>query len=131
VNTCIKQILPALALIAIAASAGGAERVVLPKQALAIYTPKPTYPFLALVKHEEGKGLFVLRINIKSGRVKEVIVARTTGHTRLDKAASEALRQWKFQPDVLAPITKILPNAKDPRAAEDSLAKVPITFEIR
>ena len=50
--------------------------------------------------------IFVMRIQIKSGRVKEVYVARSTGHSDLDAATVQALKQWRFKPDALPPIKK-------------------------
>lgn len=101
-----------------------------PKQVSAIYAPFPDYPRAARSRREQGKGLFVVRVHIKSGHVKDVYVARTTGYRDLDAATVAALKQWRFKPGALVPISKILPDRKDPFAAEDSLAKVPVTFEM-
>jgi TonB family protein len=121
----------AMALFAINYPAGAAERVVLPKTAMAIYAPAPKYPLFALLRHEEGGGIFVFRVDIKSGRVKAVVVAQSTGHADLDSAAVKAFKRWKFQPGATPSIRQIRPNSKDPLASQDGLVKVPITFTIR
>lgn len=83
------------------------------------------------MRHEEGAGVFVFRVEIKTGRVKKVIVARCTGHIDLDAAALKAFQQWKFQPGAVASIKEIFPKSEDPLASEDGLVKVPIDFTIR
>jgi TonB family protein len=114
-----------------AVSASAAERVAVSKTAMAIYAPAPKYPFLALIAHEEGVGMFVFRVEIKSGRVKNVIVAKSTGYKDLDGATVKALKQWKFKPEEVRSIKQIFPNSTDPLASEDGLVKVPVTFSIR
>lgn len=108
-----------------------AESVGVPKTAMAIYSPKPKYPLLALMRHEEGAGVFVFRIDIKSGRVKQVIAARSTGHKDLDAAALKMFGEWKFQPGAVPSIKQIFPRSADPLASQDGLVKVPIHFKIR
>ena len=108
-----------------------AEDVAVPKTALATYSPKPKYPVFALMRHEEGAGILVFRVEIKSGRVKKVIVARSTGHKDLDAAALKAFKQWEFQPGAVASIKQIFPKSEDPLASQDGLVKVPIDFKIR
>jgi periplasmic protein TonB len=102
-----------------------------PKFASAIYSPQPKYPPSAGLRFAHGTGMFVLRIQIKTGRVKQVDVVRSTGHKDLDAAAVAALKQWRFKPDALPPIKKIDPHRKDPFEMEDSFVKVPVTFEVR
>ena len=108
-----------------------AESVAVPKTAMAIYSPKPKYPLFALMRHEEGAGVFVFRVDIKSGRVKQVIAARSTGHKDLDAAALKAFNEWKFQPGAVPSIKQIFPTSADPLASKDGLVKVPIDFKIR
>jgi TonB family protein len=96
----------------------------------AVHTVQPRYPATALARRATGTGIFVMRVQIKTGRVKAVDVARTTGHSDLDAAAVDALKQWRFKPGVLPPIKQILPHRKDPFATEDSLMKVPVRFTL-
>ena len=100
------------------------------KVARAIYSPRPEYPFEARRQRMTGSGLFVCRIDIKSGLVKKVMIAKSTGHTMLDNEVITALQKWRFQPGKLRPIREIWPNVKDQFRDEDSLAKVPVTFTI-
>jgi protein TonB len=87
----------------------------------------PEYPIEARAHHITGSGIFVLQVQIKSGRVKEVIIARSTGHAILDNAAVKTLREWQFKPSTL-PSSKEIFKGQNPFAAEDSVIKVPITF---
>lgn len=94
------------------------------------YGPHPQYPLEARRLRLSGSGVFILRIQISSGRVKEVTVSHSTGWAILDAAAINTLRQWRLKPGVAPPIKVILPHRVDPFAAEDSLVKVPINFEL-
>jgi protein TonB len=45
------------------------------------------------------QGVVVLRVMIATdGRAAQVVVARSSGSTRLDQAAIAAIRQWRFIP---------------------------------
>ena len=88
-----------------------------------IHAPKPNYPVRA-----QGEGIFVLRVNIKTGLVKEVIAARSTGNQILDGAAAIALRQWRFKPGALPYLKLTLPPQYPPLTKEETIVKVPINF---
>src|ERR1700719_5030514 len=120
-----------IALLANNYPAQAAGDVVIPKYTRAIYAPAPKYPLFAVMRHEEGGGIFVFRVDIESGRVKAVIIAQSTGHPDLDAAAVKAFRRWKFQPGATPSIKQIRPDSKDPLASQDGLVKVPITFTIQ
>lgn len=94
------------------------------------YAPKPQYPLEARRLWLTGSGIYRLRIQIRSGRVKEVTVSRSTGWAILDYAAINTLKEWRFKPGAPPPIRVILPHRKDPFAAEDSLMNVPINFSM-
>ena len=89
-----------------------------------VYAPTPRHPAPGL----SGAGIFVLRVNIKTGQVKEVEVARSTGARVLDEEAVRVLKQWRFKPGLLPPIKDFLPKLKDPHELEDSFVKVPVSF---
>jgi TonB family protein len=108
-----------------------AESVAIPKTALAIYAPQPRYPFFALLRHEEGSGIFVFRVDIKTGRVKQIMIAQSTQHKDLDAATVKVLKEWRFTPGALKPVAKVPSFIKDPSAKEDAFVKLPVTFTIR
>src|SRR5215831_21119805 len=64
--------------------------------AKAIYSPRPEYPTVARLYHMSGGGVFVLRVQIRTGLVKDVVIERSTGWTILDYTAKRALKQWRF-----------------------------------
>jgi TonB family protein len=96
----------------------------------AIYAPKPEYPAVARASRMKGDGVFILRVQIRTGLVKDVQVAQSTGWSILDAAAKRALKQWRFRPGPanLSPIKVQSPNRKDAFAAEDSFVKLPVHF---
>ena len=79
-----------------------------------------------------GDGLFLMRVQIRTGLVKDVRIAHSTGWSILDAAAIRALKQWRFRPGPagLKPIKEQLPKLKDPYAAEDSFVKLPVHFKM-
>ena len=93
-----------------------------------ISTPKPEYPLQARARHVTGEGMFMIRVQRKSGRVKRVEIIRTTRSKMLDEAAIQGLYQWRFKPGVLPSIRYYHPKTKDPFAEEDLLISVPIGF---
>ncbi len=61
------------------------------------YQIKPDYPEAA--RRDRAQGVALLRFEVLStGRVGEVVVARSAGHRALDRAAIEAIKQWQFEP---------------------------------
>jgi protein TonB len=59
--------------------------------------PAPSYPGLSRRLHEEGRVL--LRVLVSpNGRAEEVQVQSSSGHARLDTAARETVRAWRFVP---------------------------------
>jgi TonB family protein len=87
---------------------------------LLIYSPMPKYPSFAqreLLRAKRGyytttlfprdpKGIFILRVHIKTGRVKEVVIERSTGEPILDVEAVRAFKQWRFKPGALPHLEK-------------------------
>ena len=95
-----------------------------------IDAPKPEYPPEALLPHERGSGVFLLRANIPSGRVTQVIVARTTGYKSLDAAAAKALSKWRFKPGALIHHDIHKPRLNPPVSKEQCLILLPVTFTL-
>jgi protein TonB len=61
------------------------------------YQTEPRYPDLA--RRQGIEGVTTLRFQVlTSGRVGNVAVARSAGHTSLDRAAVEAVKTWLFEP---------------------------------
>lgn len=96
-----------------------------------ISAPAPEYPLEAREKLERGSGVFLLRAKIHSGRVTQVIVARSTNYKSLDAAAVKAFRQWRFKPDVLVHRDIHKPRLTPPVAADECLVLVPVTFSMK
>jgi TonB family protein len=101
-----------------------------PKVAMSdiLEAPKPWYPDVAERHHIHGSGVFLLRTNIQTGRVTEVIVGQTTGNPLLDYEAVKALRRWRFKPGVLVHRDIHKPRLKRPITKDECLAMVPVTF---
>ena len=67
-------------------------------KALAIYAPRPAYPYEARSKHMTGRGIVLVIIDPLSGNVTSAQLLMSTGHKILDDSALEAFRQWRFKP---------------------------------
>ena len=61
------------------------------------YQTRPRYPDSARREGIEGETLLRFQV-LTNGRVASVSVARSAGHTDLDRAAMEAVRTWLFEP---------------------------------
>ena len=59
--------------------------------------PKPAYPRQALREHEEGTVLVLAQVDVQ-GRVSDARVIRHSGSFALDRAATNEVRGWQFQP---------------------------------
>jgi TonB family protein len=108
----------------------GSPMHITPAQAArwALSTPKPEYPKSARIRRATGSGYFKLRVRIKTGRVKEITILRSTGNKTLDTAAIQAFALWRFKTGVLPSIRSGKSDTKDPFADEDCLILVPLTF---
>ena len=57
----------------------------------------PRYPYLSRSREEEGK--VILRVHVdKQGRASRIETIQSSGHSRLDKAARKAVKNWTFLP---------------------------------
>ena len=68
-----------------------------------VYAPHFDYPPFARKQGLEGSGLFEIHIN-RDGSVGSVDTLRTTGHSILDAAAINAMKQWRFRRDTIAAV---------------------------
>jgi TonB family protein len=90
-----------------------------------VFAPTPVKPFAA--RNVTGDGRFLLRIDIKKGDVKQVIIRQSTGDQRLDDAAVKALSTWRVKPGALHHEETSI-RVSPPLAADEALAEIPITF---
>jgi protein TonB len=59
---------------------------------------KPIYP--AVAKEAGWEGVVVIRVLVQTnGLPGEVSVQKSSGYSMLDKAATEAVQQWRFKPE--------------------------------
>ena len=121
----------ALALITTSRTLFGGGGVEIPPVETATFSPFPGYPYEARKWHMTGTGLYLLRVDIKTGKVKRVTVARSTGHGILDRSAIFALERWRFQPGKLRPIRELRPDINDPNRDTDSILQLPVSFGSR
>jgi periplasmic protein TonB len=84
-------------------------------KALAIYAPRPQYPYEARSRHVVGSGVCVVEVG-PSGSATGASMASSTGNPILDNAALSAFRQWRFKPGsvskVKIPITFTMTGAQ-------------------
>lgn len=59
--------------------------------------PKPAYPLPALRDREQGTVLVLAQVDV-SGRVSDARIARRSGSAILDRAATNEVRHWQFEP---------------------------------
>ena len=76
-------------------------------KAVAIYAPKPDYPYEARSRHETGSGVAVLSVDTGSGAVTDVSMAQSIGSPILDNSTVAGFRRWRFQPGKVAPKVKV------------------------
>lgn len=83
-----------------------------------LHNPAPVYPRASRDLGEEGR--VVLRVQVsEDGRALQVLVEGSSGSSRLDRAAREAVAQWRFVP------------ARQGQQAVTAWVKVPIVFELK
>ena len=93
---------------------------VIPPRFVAAYldNPAPAYP--ASAKRLGEAGTVTLRVLVNPhGRAESVEVERSSGYRRLDRAALDAVRKWKFVP------------AKQGDQAIAAWVLVPLNFELK
>jgi TonB family protein len=65
---------------------------------------EPEYPPGVVLHMAEGRGVFRLTINPRSGEVDEVKIVKSCGYRTLNELAAKALLQWRFQPGTRGPV---------------------------
>ena len=76
-------------------------------KAVAIFAPKPDYPYEARSRHQTGSGVAVLSVDTASGSVTDVTMAQSIGSPILDNSTVSGFRRWRFQPGKVAPKVKV------------------------
>jgi len=66
-------------------------------KAMALFAPRPAYPYEARRRGIVGSGVVELTINSEVGNVISVRMAGSTGSPILDNATVDALRRWRFK----------------------------------
>jgi protein TonB len=79
--------------------------------------PSPAYPPLSRRMREQGRVMLRVLVN-PSGRADDVQVRTSSGVMRLDEAAQETVRRWKFVP------------AKRGNEAVSAWVLIPISFKL-
>jgi protein TonB len=59
--------------------------------------PQPEYPPLSRRMHEQGTVMLRVHVTVE-GRADEVKLQKSCGYGRLDSAAIETVRRWRFSP---------------------------------
>jgi len=73
-------------------------------KALALYAPRPKYPYEARSRHVTGSAVIIMQVDSASGNVTSASVSQSTGSSMLDNAATSAFRQWRFRPGTVSRI---------------------------
>jgi TonB family protein len=76
-------------------------------KAIAIYAPKPEYPYEARSRHVTGSGVAVLSVDTASGNVTDASMAQSIGNPILDNSTVSTFRRWRFAPGKCAPKVKV------------------------
>jgi TonB family protein len=74
-----------------------------------ITTFAPEYPYEDRSRYHQGRGFFLVSLDLNTGAVHDVTVMKSTGFATLDACAVAALRRWTWKPnkwrEVLMPVT--------------------------
>ena len=76
-------------------------------KAVAIFAPKPEYPYEARSRHVTGSGVALLSVDTSSGNVTDASMAQSIGNPILDNSTISTFRRWRFQPGKCAPKVKV------------------------
>ena len=68
---------------------------------ICLYMPDPDYPPQIYHRGIAGRGIFRINIDLKTGRVSEVKVIKSTGYQILNELAAKAFLQWRFKPGTI------------------------------
>jgi TonB family protein len=69
-------------------------------KALALFAPRPNYPYEARRSGTTGSGVAEVTVNFESGGVINASMGQSTGSVILDKETVQTLERWRFKPGV-------------------------------
>jgi len=106
------------AVVPVAPVAVAPETLVAPRvDAAYLDNPAPAYPSISRRQREQGRVLLRVRVGA-DGRAESVEIAASSGYDRLDLAAQDAVRRWRFVP------------ARRGAQAVAAFVNVPISFSL-
>jgi TonB family protein len=76
-------------------------------KAVAVFAPKPDYPYQARAGHITGSGVCVLSVDVSSGAVSDASMAQSTGNAILDSTTVSTFKRWRFRAGAVAPKVKV------------------------
>src|SRR5437899_223914 len=76
-------------------------------KAMAVYAPRPPYPYEARAHKVTGSGVCVVEVDTPTGNVTNASMVQSIGNPVLDDATVTAFRQWRFRPGTTAPKVRI------------------------
>jgi TonB family protein len=97
--------------------------------ALAVYAPRPNYPYEVRARHLQGSGIAIVTIDPATGYATNAVMAVSTGVPALDEAATTTFRRWRFKPGTVSkvriPINFVLSGGGASVVAEVHVLKAP------
>ncbi len=86
---------------------------------------QPGYPVETRARHNQGTGVFRITLDINTGSVTNVVVAKSTGFSILDDSAIRAIRLWRWRPgkwkEVEMPVAFTLGSRRHPAGSAEDL----------
>jgi len=67
-------------------------------KAKVVFALRPMKSAEAIRLRLAGSGVFLLKVDIKTGKVTSIKVVKSTGHEVLDHSAIQALQKWRYAP---------------------------------
>ena len=75
-------------------------------KAQVIFASRPMKPAEAIRLRLAGSGVFLLKLDIKTGKVTSIKVVKSTGHEVLDRSAIQALHNWRYAPGTVREVRR-------------------------
>ena len=85
---------------------------------IGISNPAPRYPYMSRIREEQGRVVLEVYVDLQ-GKVSRIQTLRSSGFSRLDRAAVKAVKKWKFVP------------ASQDGTPTSGVVKVPINFVLK